>query len=172
MFRESYLPYPGASLHTGPYVLTICKHNYNYNYDDVKYRSNFPAFLNYTNSNHKIAYGDHGRLPKCDPADIHKSNNFITFHQNIRGLTRKTDQLLISLSCSNPQVLCVTEHHLRPDEINNVHLGHYTLGTHYCRKLYKQGGVAIFVSKHLEFQKIDLNQHVKEKDLEVCALNP
>jgi hypothetical protein len=46
--------------------------DHNYSYDDIKYRSNFPASLNYTNPNHKIAYGDHSRLPKCDPADIHK----------------------------------------------------------------------------------------------------
>jgi exonuclease III len=118
-----------------------------------------------------IAYGDHSRFLKSHPSDKHKSTNFITFHQNIRGLTHKIDELLISLSCINPQVLCVSEHHLWPDEINSVHLGHYTLHTHYCRRLYKQGGVAIFVSKNLEFQKIDLNQYVKEKDFEVCALN-
>ena len=99
------------------------------------------------------------------------SGDFVTFHQNIRGLTHKTDELLISLSDINPQFLCVTEHHLLPDEINSVHLWQYNLGTYFCRKLYKQGGVSIFVLKNIQFQKIDLNQYVKEKDFEVCALN-
>jgi len=118
-----------------------------------------------------ITCGDHGCLFNNPSFEVHKPTNFITFHQNIRGLTYKVDGLLISLSDINPQVLCVTDHHLRPDEINSVHLGHYTLGTHYCRRLYRQGGVAIFVSKDLEFKKIDLSQYVKEKDFEVCALN-
>lgn len=54
--------------------------------------------------------------------------------------------------------------------MSNVHLGHYTLGTHYCRKQYKQGGVAIFVSEYLKYQKVDLNKYVQEKDIEICAL--
>jgi len=99
------------------------------------------------------------------------SGDFITFHQNIRGQTHKIDELLISLSDINPQVLCVTEHHLRPDEINSVHFWQYNLGTYFCRKLYKQGDVSIFVSKNIQFQKIDLNKYVKEKDFEVSALN-
>ena len=64
-----------------------------------------------------ITCGDHGRFFNNPPSDVHKPTNFITFHQNIQGLTHKVDELLISLSDINPQVLCVTEHHLRPDEI-------------------------------------------------------
>lgn len=70
--------------------------------------------------NHKLHHGGHSCLPKDKPADRHKSNNFITFHRNIRGLASKTDELLFSLSDTNPQVLCLTEHHLKLDEINNV----------------------------------------------------
>ena len=84
-----------------------------------------------------ITCGDHGCLFNNPSFEVHKPTNFITFHQNIRGLTYKVDELLISLSDINPQVPCVTDHHLRPDEINSVHLGHYTLGTHYCRRFYR-----------------------------------
>ena len=46
-----------------------------------------------------------------------------------------------------------------------------TLGTYFCRRIYKHGGVSIFVSKNIQFQEIDLSQYVREKDFEVCALN-
>ena len=118
-----------------------------------------------------MAHGD-GSYPLSNHLiDMHKATNFIMSHQNIRGLKHKIDELLISLSCINPQVLCVTEHHLQSDEINNIHLGQYILGTYFCRKIYKHGGVSIFVSRNIQFQEIDLSQYVKEKDFEVCALN-
>ena len=79
------------------------------------------------------------------------------FHQNIRGLTHKIDKFLISLLYINPQVICMTEHHLLHDEIKNIHLGQYTLGTYFCRRIYKHGGASIFVSKNIRFQKIDLS---------------
>ena len=70
----------------------------------------------------------------------------------------------------NPQILCVTRHHLRLDEIKSIYLGQYILGTYFCRSIYKQGGVPIFVSKNIRFQEIDLNRYVKEKDFEICTL--
>ena len=139
--------------------------------DDFKYRANLAITSKCTNSNFIMAHDDDSYPLSNHLTNTHKSTNFIMFHQNIRGLTHKIDEFLISLSCINPQVLCVTEHHLRPDEINNIHLGQYTLGTYFCRRIYKHGGVSIFVSKNIRFQETDLSQYVKEKDFEVCALN-
>ena len=84
--------------------------------------------------------------------------NFIIFHQNIRGITHKTEELLLSLSEINPQVLCITEHHLRSEEINLINLGQYTLGAHYCRWHFRQGGIAIFTLNNIVFDVIDINQ--------------
>ena len=98
-----------------------------------------------------------------------KLNKFAVVHQNIRGLNNKTDEFLISLSPSTPQIICLTEHHLKPDEIGNICLGHHTLGTYFCRRSFKQGGVCIFASDNTSTKVIDL-EHTKEKDLEICAL--
>ena len=141
--------------------------------DDFKYRANLSIKSKCTNSNFIMAHYYDSYPVSNLLTDTHKSSNsnFIMFHQNIRGLTHKIDEFLLSLSCINPQVLCVTEHHLRPDEINNIHMRQYTLGIYFCRRIYKHGGVSIFVSKNIRFQEIDLTQYVKEKDFEVCALN-
>jgi hypothetical protein len=59
---------------------------------------------------------------------------------------------------------------LRPEEISTINLGQYTLGAHYCRRNFKQGGVSIFILKNILFDVIDLKQFNKEKNLGICAL--
>jgi len=56
------------------------------------------------------------------------------------------------------------------DELNNINLGHYILGSQYCRQSLKQGGVSIFVSSDIQFHTINLDRFNKEKDLEICTL--
>jgi exonuclease III len=103
-------------------------------------------------------------------SDKLKPNNLIILHQNIRGLFHKIDEFLISVKHTSPHILCLTEHHLRTDELKNINLRQYTLGTQYCRKSYKQGGVAIYVSSNIQFYPINLDHFNKEKDIEICAL--
>jgi exonuclease III len=102
--------------------------------------------------------------------DAWKSNNFKILHHIIRGITHKIEEFFISLSPTNPQVLCLVKHHLRPEEIDNIHLGQYILGAYFCRRIRKQGGVSIIVSNDIQLYVIDLNQYVKEKYFEICAL--
>jgi hypothetical protein len=92
------------------------------------------------------------------------------FHQNIRGLKNKIDELMALLSDGIPHVLCFTEHHLKEFEINNTHINFYNLGASYCRKTRKLGGVGIFVLDALSCTPIDLSKYCKEQDLEACTL--
>ena len=80
--------------------------------DDVKYRANFAITSKYAKSNFTMASDDDSYPLSNHLTDTHKSTNFTMLHQNIRGLMYKIDEFLTSLSCINPQVLCVTEHHL------------------------------------------------------------
>ena len=82
----------------------------------------------------------------------------------------KLMNFLISLSLTTPHVLCLTKHHLWTQQINNLLLGQYTLGAYFCRRIYKQCGVSIYVSNNFQFNIINLDQHTREKDLEICAL--
>jgi hypothetical protein len=57
-------------------------------------------------------------------------NLFKIFHQNIRGLKSKVHELTNSLSPDYPQIICLTGHHLKDYEIDNLPIDHInTLGT-------------------------------------------
>ena len=99
-----------------------------------------------------------------------KTINLKIFHQNIRGLINKTDELTLHLSDCVPQVLCFTEHHLKEFKINNTCINNYNLGAFYCRKTRKFGGVGIFVHDTLSCTPTDLTEYCNEQDLEACAL--
>ena len=98
--------------------------------------------------------------------DNYCTNNFTILHQNVRGLKNKIDEFLISLPQNEPQVICLTEHHLQTEEIDSINFGHYTLGSAFCRQSFKQGGVCICITNGISFYPINLDQYIKEKDFE------
>jgi exonuclease III len=99
-----------------------------------------------------------------------KPRNLKIFHQNIRGLRNKIDELSIRFSNCAPQVLCFTEHHLKEYEINITSINCYNLGAFYCRKAQKAGRVGIFVHNTLSYTPIDLAEYCNEQGFEACAL--
>jgi len=53
--------------------------------------------------------------------NTHVQDNFCdlkVYHQNIRGLKGKLDQLSNFLYSDPPHIVCITEHHLKDQEIN------------------------------------------------------
>lgn len=94
----------------------------------------------------------------------------LIFHQNIRGLRNKTNEILCHLFPESPHFLCFTEHHLSGLEIHTVHIDGYTLGAYYCRNLLQKGGVCIFVKNCLEYSVIKVENYSVDKDFEVCAI--
>jgi hypothetical protein len=95
---------------------------------------------------------------------------FTVFHQNISGLRDKTSELLGSILTKLPHVVCLTEHHLREQETENLSITHYTLGAKFCRQKLKHGGTGIFVHESLTFTNIDLQNFCTEQDIEICAI--
>jgi exonuclease III len=98
------------------------------------------------------------------------NNSLSVYHQNIRSLSGKTNELISSLYPDLPHLLCLTEHHLNYSDIDHTYIDHYNLGAKFCRQTLKKGGVCIFVHKKLKFSSINLNRFCKEQDLEVCAV--
>ena len=102
-------------------------------------------------------------------------NNSVTsplliYHQNIRGLCNKLDELFLSFSDNLPHILCFTEHHLFIDEINSLYINPYNLGTSYCRANHNCAGVSIFVYETIPYSPIDLSNFCHEQDIEICAV--
>jgi exonuclease III len=95
---------------------------------------------------------------------------FTVFHQNIRGLRNKINELLDSVLPQLPHVVCLTEHHSKEQETETLSIDHYTLGAKFCRQSLKHGGTGIFIHESLAFTNIDLQEFCIEQDVETCAV--
>jgi len=117
-----------------------------------------------------ILVNNHNHLSSNILKNRSNSNKFTIYHQNIRGISSKTDEFFTSLCYNRPQIICLTEHHLRTEEINNTTLDQHILGASFCRKKYKCGGGCIYNSKSLQFSTINLEKYYREKNFEICTL--
>jgi len=93
----------------------------------------------------------------------------MVFHQNVRGLLNKSEELIIVLSPDFLQVLCLTEHLLKHTQIDFICMDQYKLGTKFCREALKNGGVSIFVHDTLQCRNITMNL-VRNKTLKHVQL--
>ena len=59
---------------------------------------------------------------------------------------------------------------LKTGTIGKVLFENYKLGANYCRQQREKGGVAIFVHNSLASTNIDIVQHCKDQDIEICAV--
>jgi hypothetical protein len=99
-------------------------------------------------------------------------NSFIVYHQNIRGLCCKTDDLKCSIVSNsiNPHVICFTEHFMSDQKLLCNNFQNYFLGTKYARSNYQGGGVRIYIRADVDFATIDLSKYCYEKNIEICSL--
>jgi hypothetical protein len=58
-----------------------------------------------------------------------KLSGLSIYHQNIRGIKKKIEELLTQWETNQPHVLCFTEHHLTKPEIKCTVIKSYNLGT-------------------------------------------
>jgi hypothetical protein len=61
------------------------------------------------------------------------SNTVSIFHQNIRGIKGKTDELIGSVSPNSPHILCFSEHHLKNFALDQISIDGYKLGAAHSR---------------------------------------
>ena len=89
---------------------------------------------------------------------------FKIFHQNIRSLRYKMNELLCHLNRDPPHIMCLTEHHLLHEELAILHAENYVLGSSYCRKSKHKGGVCIFVQNSIRFTSLDTEEYCVEQN--------
>jgi hypothetical protein len=62
---------------------------------------------------------------------------FVIYHQNIQGLKGKTNEIMLSLTSCNPNIICLTEHHLLHNEIDTIWLPNYKTSCELHKELIK-----------------------------------
>jgi hypothetical protein len=100
------------------------------------------------------------------PKICHQNNNLLNirvYHQNIRGLKDKTNEIVSYLYPLFPHLLCITEHHLDHSVLHHTYIEHYNLGAGYCRQTLRQGGVCIFVHDTINYLNVNLNAFLKSR---------
>ena len=124
--------------------------------------------------NHQNPYNTTNlKTNKSIPKDKQKNNNyegsavtenlFRVYHQNIRGLKGKINELELSLLELKPHIICITKHHLKDHEIEITNIPNYKLGAKYCRTKLKNGGVTIYIHDSLNFTTIDLYKYKRTR---------
>ena len=82
----------------------------------------------------------------------------------------KSGEILGHLYPDYPQVLCLTQHHLRKPQIKHKTIENYNSGTYYCRENYEKGRVAIYIHQSKQGSKVSIDTYCKKKDVEICAI--
>jgi len=67
---------------------------------------------------------------------------------------------------------CYVPDRISPKEFTTGEVSHckIDLGAHYCRQQCEKGGVPLFVHNSLGFTIINIAEHCKNQDIEICAL--
>jgi hypothetical protein len=106
----------------------------------------------------------------CSKFNLHSS--LTIFHQNIRRLKQKNDELLCMLSSINlnPYVVCFSEHYLTEQNLLIVNFSIYYLASNFSCINHSGGGVCIYIRSDLQVNTIDISQFCIEKMFEACAV--
>jgi hypothetical protein len=78
----------------------------------------FTAFLQSTTPNYDKTIVEHGVTN--DPSQAHHKKSLKIFHQNIRGVRNKHNELVCHLFHDCPHILCLSEHHLNEAELQLI----------------------------------------------------
>lgn len=102
------------------------------------------------------------------------SNNKISIlHQNIQHLPSRLDMLSILLDEISVDLLVLTEHKMKENEINRLNIKNMTVKSFYTRKLTCGGGVLILARSALKVETLklpEITSLVQDKEFECCVV--
>lgn len=93
------------------------------------------------------------------------------FHQNIRGLLNKSEELEIIIARETPDFVCITEHFLKSDEILNCRLNNYYCAASFCRTIRNGGGSGIWCRPGIRCEPLDCLEFAEEGICELAAVS-
>jgi hypothetical protein len=64
-------------------------------------------------------------------ANIIQTKSLVVYHQNIRSIKDKKEELVIFLNneCNKPDIVCISEHHLSVNELFSFYMLEYKIAT-------------------------------------------
>jgi hypothetical protein len=90
-----------------------------------------------------------GIIYNGEKVNDHTDNTLTLFHQNIRGLSNKSEEVIFLMDEElNPNVMCFTEHHIPELSPGFINLENYILGASFSRR-YQKGGVCVFLCRKI-----------------------
>jgi len=75
------------------------------------------------------------------------------YYQNVCGLWRKVNELVLLLSQDFPQIVFISEHHLKKSQICITVMENYKLIASYCRNDSMEGVTCIFLHAGISFDE-------------------
>lgn len=91
---------------------------------------------------------------------------------NVQSLNiKKINHIEIDyLLSSKVKFVCLTETWAKCDTIKHLNFENFYLGSYYCRKNTKGGGVAIWVTQEIDASVLDVSRFCVERCIEICAI--
>lgn len=97
-----------------------------------------------------------------------ETDRYSILHQNVQCIRNKLTQLNLLMANLQTDILCVTEHWLREEELASINVTGYVKANFFCRSRYSHGGVGIFIRNGIQFKKLRTNS--SEKHFECVAV--
>lgn len=86
-------------------------------------------------------------------------------------MKNKIDALEVFLMGKNIQIFCLTEHWMKENEICQIQIQNFLLGSSFCRSTFKGGGSAVFVNLGESFKELSVISKLSiEKDFELSGI--
>ncbi len=96
-----------------------------------------------------------------------------------RGLQGKLDKLQIEINKYTPDIIILSEHGLKQENLETTYIPEYSLTTHFCRTTHMWGGIALYTKDNIDtkievldtektemtFKTIDIKINTKNKTL-------
>lgn len=90
---------------------------------------------------------------------------------NIRSLRNKINELEATLCNIDAEIVCLSEHWLKTEELEILNLLNYKTGSYSARSDTTGGGTVILINQRLDIRPLDfLNVINVEKSIEICGI--
>lgn len=124
---------------------------------------------------HKLITEVNSELNEANTVQKIPNLKFSVLHQNIQYLGNKVDRLEIFLKQEIPDVVVLSEHGLKDNELSQISIPGFSIRATYCRQIHKSGGICILTNitknKEIKTRRLQIaDQFSHEMDMETVGI--